>query len=121
MRPDAGACCQTRNPPGDWENRLGIVVYARASLSYCFVMNILIENDSTLEYLVSSGSWSKNPKTGKRFRVSDEAFKAAKQEAIGKFTIVFHIPETNQFVNLDHGRGKGAPEPASEEVSPLES
>jgi hypothetical protein len=70
-------------------------------------MNILIENDETLEYFVSEAKWTENPKAGRRFRAKETAFEAAKQEAIGNFTIVFHIPETNQFVNLDHGQGKG--------------
>ena len=73
-------------------------------------MNILIENNETLEYLGNVGEWTKNPRDGKRFEKTEEAFKAAKQEAIGKFTIVGHIPGTNQIVNLDHGRGKGIPE-----------
>jgi len=38
---------------------------------------------------------------------------AAKLEAICKFTIVWHIAGSNQFVNLDHGRGKGLPEAAA--------
>ena len=84
-------------------------------------MNILIENDETLEYMVTAGKWSKDPRAGKRFRVSDEAFKLAKAEPIGEFTIVFHIPETNQFVNLDHGRGKGVPAMAEEETTPAKT
>ena len=84
-------------------------------------MNILIENNETLEYMVTAGKWSKDPKAGKRFRVSDEAFKVAKLEPIGKFTIVFHIPETNQFVNLDHGRGKGMSAMAGEKTTPAQS
>jgi len=36
------------------------------------------------------------------------AFKAAKQERIGKFNIVGYIRSTKQFINLDHGQGKGA-------------
>ncbi len=70
-------------------------------------MNILIENQETLEYLMPTGTWSKNPLTAKLFPSSRMAFRAAKQEAIGTFNIVFYIPTTNQFVNLDHGRGRG--------------
>jgi hypothetical protein len=84
-------------------------------------MSILIENDTTLEYLSSAGKWTANPKAAKRFRVKNEAFEVAKQEAVGKFTIVLHIPETNQFVNLDHGKGKGASGNASTEVAPGQS
>jgi hypothetical protein len=72
-------------------------------------MNILIENHDTLEYLTPAGQWTKNPLDGKRFPATVTAFRTAKLEAIGKFNIVCHIPGTNQFVNLDHGRGKGLP------------
>jgi hypothetical protein len=44
---------------------------------------------------------------GKLFPATAMAFRAARKEAIGKFNIVFHIPQTNQFVNLNHGRGTG--------------
>ena len=70
-------------------------------------MNILIENNETLEYLTPAGQWTKNPLNGKRYPATRIAFRMAKLEAIGKFNIVCHIPETNQFVNLDHGRGAG--------------
>lgn len=72
-------------------------------------MNILVENHDTLEYLAEEGNWTKNPLAGLPFPSSRAAFKAAKLEAIGSFNIVWHIPVTNQFVNLDHGRGKGLP------------
>ena len=77
-------------------------------------MNILIENDETLEYLASPGRWTKNPSNGKCFPARRIAYQAAKLEAIGKFNIVWHIPGSNQFVNLDHGRGTGAPDVAAE-------
>ena len=70
-------------------------------------MNILIEDNGTLEYLISSGKWTKNPLAGQHFRASGAALQVAKLEAIGKFNIVGHIPTTNQFINLDHGKGKG--------------
>jgi hypothetical protein len=70
-------------------------------------MNILIENNDTLEYLTPTGQWTKNPLNGKTYPATRIAFRAAKQEAIGKFNIVCHIPGTNQFINLDHGRGAG--------------
>ena len=73
-------------------------------------MHILIENNDTQEFLTSAGKWTKNPLQGKLFAATAIAFRAARQEQIGKFNIVFHIPQTNQFVNLDHGRGAGAPE-----------
>ena len=72
-------------------------------------MNILIENHDTLEYLTQAGQWTKNPLAGMRFPATATALRAAKLEAIGKFNIVCHIPATNQFINLDHGRGKGVP------------
>jgi hypothetical protein len=72
-------------------------------------MNILIENNDSLEYLTQEGQWTKNPRCGRHFPATAVAFRAAKLEAIGKFNIVCHIPETNQFINLDHGRGKGLP------------
>ena len=68
-------------------------------------MNILIENNETLEYLKSEGIWTKNPAEGKRFVASRTALRAAKLEPIKRFNIVGHIPATNQFINLDHGRG----------------
>ena len=77
-------------------------------------MNILIENNDTLEYLMVTGLWTKNPLTGKLFPDTRAAFMAANQEAIGKFNIVGHIPGTGQFINLDHGRGTGAPTAGSE-------
>lgn len=70
-------------------------------------MNILIEDNETREYLISSGKWTKNPLAGQHFEASGAALQAAKLEAIGKFNIVGHVPMTNQFINLDHGKGKG--------------
>lgn len=72
-------------------------------------MHILIEIEETLEYLTSENKWSKNPLKGKRFLSGQLAFRAARLEAIGQFNIVCHIPETNQFINLNHGRGIGKP------------
>jgi hypothetical protein len=72
-------------------------------------MNILIENNDTLEYLNNAGQWTKNPREGKSFPATRMAFRAAKLEAIGRFNIVCHIPQTDQFINLDHGRGAGQP------------
>jgi len=70
-------------------------------------MNILVENNETLEYLTETGQWTKNPLKGRQFTATTIAFEAAKHEPIGRFTVVCHIPQTNQFINLDHGRGKG--------------
>ncbi|MFO1487893.1 MAG: hypothetical protein U1F65_05395 [Verrucomicrobiota bacterium] len=76
-------------------------------------MTILIEKQEPLEYLNRTGAWSKNPTEGRPFPNMAAAYGIAKQEAIGRFNIVCYILETNQFVNLNVGRGKGAPtEPA---------
>ena len=77
-------------------------------------MDILIENNDTLEYLTATGLWTKNPREGKLFPATRAAFMAAKQEAIGKFNIVWHFPATGQFINLDHGRGLGTPDVAAD-------
>jgi hypothetical protein len=71
-------------------------------------MNILIEDNSTFEYLTAVGNWTKAPLGAKAFPATITAFRTAKRLAIQRFNIVGHIPETNQFVNLSHGSGKGA-------------
>ena len=70
-------------------------------------MNILIEDAETLEYLTPDGQWTKNVADGKSFRATVAAFEVAKRESIRKFNIVCYIAQTRQFINLDHGRGKG--------------
>lgn len=70
-------------------------------------MNILIEDAETLEYLTSDGQWTKNVADGKTFRATETAFEVAKREPIRKFNIVCYISQTRQFINMDHGRGKG--------------
>lgn len=72
-------------------------------------MHILIENDETHEFLAAEGRWTKDPHAGKRFNATEAANQMAKREAIGRFNIVGHFAENHQFVNLDHGRGKGLP------------
>jgi hypothetical protein len=79
-------------------------------------MHILIENNDTHEFLTTPGKWTKNPLQAKHFPATGVAFRAARQEQIGKFTIVFHITQTNQFVNLDHGRGAGSSDTGGVEV-----
>lgn len=69
-------------------------------------MNILIEDAESLKYLAGNGEWTKNVAEGKRFGATGTAFDFAKLEPIGKFNIVCYIPETEQFLNLNHGRGK---------------
>jgi hypothetical protein len=71
-------------------------------------MNILIEDAEKLEYLTSNSLWTKNPTDGKNFGTTGNAFAAAKKELIGKFNIVCYIAQTKQFINMNHGKGKGA-------------
>lgn len=70
-------------------------------------MTILIEDAEKLEYLTTTGQWTKDAAAGKNFHATEAAFEAAKQEPVGKFNIVFYIAQSRQIVNLDHGRGKG--------------
>ncbi|MCX6895557.1 MAG: hypothetical protein NTZ16_08705 [Verrucomicrobia bacterium] len=55
-------------------------------------MNILIENAESLEFLASDNQWTKI---------------AAAAKCFGR------TPATQQMINLEHGRGKGAPEVAA--------
>ena len=73
-------------------------------------MNILIENADSLEYLTDDSRWTKIATEGKLFLRTGTAFDVAKKESVGKFNIVGYIPETRQFINLNHGRGRGATE-----------
>jgi hypothetical protein len=70
-------------------------------------MNILIEDAENLEYLTSSNLWTKNAAEGKNFGATGVAFDFAKQEPMGRFNIVCYIPQSKQFINMNHGRGKG--------------
>jgi hypothetical protein len=72
-------------------------------------MKIMIENADTLELLTGENGWTKLSTEAKRFPQTDTAFDAAKKEPIGRFNIVGYIPETHQFINLSHGRGRGLP------------
>jgi hypothetical protein len=73
-------------------------------------MNILIEDAEKLEYLTSSNQWTKNVVKGKDFGATGAAFAVARSEPMGKFNIVGYFAETKQFINLNHGKGKGLPE-----------
>ena len=73
-------------------------------------MNILIEDAEKLEYLTSENSWTKKASEGKSFGATEITFQIAKKEPIGKFNIVFYISQTEQFINMNHGRGKGLAE-----------
>ena len=73
-------------------------------------VNIMIENADSLEYLTVDNHWTKIAADGKHFPRTGAAFDVAKKEAIGKFNIVGYVSETRQFINLNHGRGRGLPE-----------
>lgn len=70
-------------------------------------MNILIENAETLQFLDGDGRWTKDVAKGKNFLATQLAYLAAKKEPIGKFNIVSYIAQTRQFINLNHGKGRG--------------
>jgi len=78
------------------------------NLVSCPLMNILIEDAETLQYLTHDGRWTNNVTDGKTFQATEAAFQVAKREPIRKFNIVCYIPQTRQFINMDHGRGRGA-------------
>jgi hypothetical protein len=79
----------------------------RAVLVNFRFMNILIEDAEKLEYLTSNNRWTKNCALGKDFESTGTALAAAKKEAMGHFNIVGYFAETKQFINLNHGKGKG--------------
>ena len=83
------------------------MLVVRENVLASLLMNILIEDAEKLEYLTSENQWTKNAAEGKSFGATEAAFQAAKKEPIGRFNIVFYISQTKQFINLDHGRGKG--------------
>ena len=70
-------------------------------------MTILIEDAKTQEYLASDGRWTKKPDQGASFATTRDAYAAAKIEPIGKFNIVLYFGDSKQFINMDHGSGKG--------------
>ena len=76
-------------------------------------MNILIEDAESLKFFTNEGLWSKTVAEGKKFSGTALAFKTAKQELVGKFNIVGYMSDTEQFINLDHGKGKRATEAAA--------
>ena len=88
----------------------------RQSLLRCGLMKILIENAESAEFLTTHGTWTKKAADGRQFGNTVLAFDVAKKESIGKFNIVCHIPATNQFINMNHGKGKGATEVVTAEA-----
>jgi hypothetical protein len=88
----------------------GLFVYMlviRENVLVSRFMNILIEEAETLQYLAPNNQWTRNVSEGRTFGATRTAFEVAKHEPIGKFNIVYYIAQTGQFINLDHGRGKG--------------
>lgn len=74
------------------------------------VMTILIENADGGDFFTTDSTWTKIPAEAKQFPRTGAAFDVAKKAAIGKFNIVGYVTETKQFINLNHGRGRGLPE-----------
>ncbi len=74
------------------------------------LMKILIEDAETLQYLTPSGQWTKTTAKGKSFATSRAAFDEARKEPIHRFNVVLSVPQSDQLINLDHGRGKGPAE-----------
>ena len=70
-------------------------------------MNIIIENQESPEFLGTAGGWIKNPVDAVRFPTTVAALRAGRQQAIGKFNVIGHLPDNNQFLNLHRGRGTG--------------
>jgi hypothetical protein len=73
--------------------------------SYC--MNILIEDAETLKFLATGGQWTGTASEGTSFSSTRAAFATAKKEPMGRFNIVWVMADTGQFINMDHGTGKG--------------
>jgi uncharacterized ubiquitin-like protein YukD len=79
-------------------------------------MNILIEDAESLAYLTSGNQWTKIAADGKNFNATETALAVAKKEPIGRFNIVAYVQQTQQLINLNHGRGRGV-EVAKAEVA----
>jgi len=73
-------------------------------------MNIIIEDAESLKFFAGEGRWTQNVAESRRYAGTAVAFKVAKLEPVGKFNVVGYFTATKQFINLDHGRGKGAAE-----------
>ncbi len=90
------------------------MLVVRESVVLFGFMNILIEDAETLEYLAGDNKWTKKVSEGRTFKATEAAYQVAKKEPIGRFNIVFYIAQTEQFINMNHGRGRGPGE-----VSPI--
>lgn len=75
-------------------------------------MKILIEDAETLEYLATGGQWTKTAAKGKSFATTQAAFDEGRKEPIHRFNVVLCVPQSQQLINLNHGRGKGPAEPS---------
>ncbi len=79
-------------------------------------MNILIEDAESLAYLTSTNQWTKIAAEGRNFGTTGTAFASAKKEPIGRFNIVAYLQQNKQFINLNHGRGRGVGVEKTEEA-----
>jgi len=73
-------------------------------------MNILIEDAETLQYLTSNSQWTKNASKAKTSGPPKRPFRLRKKNRSAGLTSFFTSPKTRQFINMDHGRGKGLAE-----------
>ena len=83
-------------------------------------MHIIIENAESMEYFTGDGLWSKDALDARQYGGTGQAFRVAKLEPVGRFNIVGYFPGNRQFVNLDHGRGKGVAVVAGAAVAAVE-
>ena len=74
------------------------------------LMKILIEDAETLQYLTATGKWTDAVAKGRSFATTRAAFDEARKEPIHRFNVVLCVPQSDQLINLDHGRGKGPAE-----------
>jgi hypothetical protein len=74
------------------------------------LMKILIEDAETLQYLAPGGQWTKTVAKGRNFATTQAAFDEARKEPIHRFNVVLCVPQSEQLINLNHGRGKGPAE-----------
>jgi hypothetical protein len=66
-----------------------------------------IENAEEVEYLTEHGQWTKKPSEGACFASTGAAYAVAKKQPIHQFNIVQFFGLNGQFINLDHGSGRG--------------
>lgn len=71
-------------------------------------MTIIIEDPETHKFLATDGTWSDKAVDGQVFASTRVACAAGRRESIGRFNVVGYFSDTSQFINMDHGRGKGS-------------